>query len=281
MSDGSEKICVLCGESCAGQPRIKDPRGRYYHKHCHEQAMREKRRRHRRQEKSAAEAFASSDPPPPAGGDDEFMSMLLDEAPPVVTGGSTCPSCGQPFAPGAVLCVSCGYNVQSGQAVQTAVATGSPGDGATGNTKWPVVIGVISIILAVVNLGCGGVSALDAVTTGNIGTMISVVITTGFAVWLLISGIGVLRRSQTGFTSLRIWAAVKTILTATCLLFVFGALIVGQSAVQESVPEELAGMAYLVYLALAIIAVWLLFWPVFCLIWTGRSRIREEVSQWS
>lgn len=36
------KVCVICGEDCSGRPRIKDSNGRYYHKSCHEEALRRK-----------------------------------------------------------------------------------------------------------------------------------------------------------------------------------------------------------------------------------------------
>ena len=38
----SLKVCVICGEDCSGRPRIKDSNGRYYHKSCHEEALRRK-----------------------------------------------------------------------------------------------------------------------------------------------------------------------------------------------------------------------------------------------
>jgi hypothetical protein len=30
------KTCVVCGADCDGKPRVKDPKGRYYCKACHE-----------------------------------------------------------------------------------------------------------------------------------------------------------------------------------------------------------------------------------------------------
>lgn len=38
----SLKICVICGEDCSGRPRIKDSKGMYYCKSCHEEALRRK-----------------------------------------------------------------------------------------------------------------------------------------------------------------------------------------------------------------------------------------------
>lgn len=37
-SGGTVKVCVACGEDCSARPRIKDVKGRYYCKPCHEQA---------------------------------------------------------------------------------------------------------------------------------------------------------------------------------------------------------------------------------------------------
>ncbi|MCH7849181.1 MAG: hypothetical protein IIB53_12550 [Planctomycetes bacterium] len=39
----SLKICVICGEDCSGRPRIKDSKGRYCCKSCHEEALPRKR----------------------------------------------------------------------------------------------------------------------------------------------------------------------------------------------------------------------------------------------
>lgn len=37
------KVCVICGEDCSGRPRIKDSKGRYCCKSCHEEALPRKR----------------------------------------------------------------------------------------------------------------------------------------------------------------------------------------------------------------------------------------------
>lgn len=39
----SLKVCVICGEDCSGRPRIKDSKGRYCCKSCHEEALPKKR----------------------------------------------------------------------------------------------------------------------------------------------------------------------------------------------------------------------------------------------
>ena len=43
---------------------------------------------------------------------------------------SRCPSCGQDIKPGTVVCINCGYNLQTGAKIQTAVATDADGSNA-------------------------------------------------------------------------------------------------------------------------------------------------------
>lgn len=50
----SGKVCVLCGEDCSTQPRVKDSHGNYYHKTCHEMAAEKKRQRRVERESRAA-----------------------------------------------------------------------------------------------------------------------------------------------------------------------------------------------------------------------------------
>ena len=78
MMSQPEKVCVICGESCAGQARIKDAKGNYAHRAC-------------------AEAKKTSRPAPePAPAGDVGMDALWDDLPeveePVAMGApSMCP----------------------------------------------------------------------------------------------------------------------------------------------------------------------------------------------
>lgn len=110
MSESIEKACVICGRSCAGQPRIKNERGQYAHKACVAQRQR-----------------AKSAPPPP-GRDDDMLAMDhlladLDDAPqaqaPAIR--TACPGCGQPINAGAVVCLSCGFNTSTGKTLTSKV----------------------------------------------------------------------------------------------------------------------------------------------------------------
>ncbi|TVQ57097.1 MAG: hypothetical protein EA377_01195, partial [Phycisphaerales bacterium] len=37
MTQPAGKICVVCNANCAGRPRVKDPKGRYYCRACYDE----------------------------------------------------------------------------------------------------------------------------------------------------------------------------------------------------------------------------------------------------
>ncbi|MFK7961014.1 MAG: hypothetical protein AB8G96_10860 [Phycisphaerales bacterium] len=127
MSDGiaaerGQKVCVLCGADCAGQPRIKDPRGRYYHKACHEQAARERAMPSSAPvDLYAAAAVTSAAAAPPAFDDGpSFLDDILPSTPShAAAAAGVCPNCGGGFAPSAVVCTSCGFDTRRGTAAHT------------------------------------------------------------------------------------------------------------------------------------------------------------------
>lgn len=116
MPDGSEKVCVLCGQSCAGQARIKNAQGQYAHQAC-----------------AQAQQAKAAKPSAPAKvdlgqDDDDLMGALLDDLPApeaeaASAGGARvgCPGCGSALVPGQVICMTCGFNTQSGKAGKTRV----------------------------------------------------------------------------------------------------------------------------------------------------------------
>lgn len=108
---GVVKECVFCGQSCAGQPRIKDAKGRYAHRACAEQQQQAKQAEPDNQAMYADDGFGDG------------MDDLWDDIEPVEqdVGGavSGCPGCGNRLDPSVLVCVSCGFNVQSGKAMKT------------------------------------------------------------------------------------------------------------------------------------------------------------------
>lgn len=107
------KICVICGADCSLRPRIKDPKGRYYCKQCHDLAG---RRSHQQ---------AATSPPAEPTLDPYVLAGLAEPAEPdataaePATGAPTCPSCERPLQPGAKVCVTCGINVDTGRSIVT------------------------------------------------------------------------------------------------------------------------------------------------------------------
>lgn len=101
-----EKVCVLCGESCAGQPRIKDTNGNYAHRAC---------------------AASQQDSQPAAEQDglgldggmhgllDDLASMEQDAA----GAANACPGCGLRVDLGTVVCMNCGFNMETGKGLKT------------------------------------------------------------------------------------------------------------------------------------------------------------------
>ncbi len=116
MSTG-EKICVICGESCAGQPRIKNDKGQYAHQACVKA----------KQEQAEPEPVGIEDDDlydDALGGgmDDLFDDIGVDDngsAAGFSGSAMACPGCGQRMSDGAAVCMGCGYNIQSGKMIST------------------------------------------------------------------------------------------------------------------------------------------------------------------
>jgi len=129
-----EKPCVICGRSCVDQPRIKDASGRYAHKSCAQA---------RSAKKAGAAAYQDTGPQTQhddahdllaagAGADDDAHDPIMDDLLGDLPGASedapdgACPSCRAQLPEGAVVCVSCGFNTQSGLRVGTSAPTRAP-----------------------------------------------------------------------------------------------------------------------------------------------------------
>lgn len=185
MAESSDKVCVLCGQSCAGQPRIKNERGEYAHRACAEK---------KRAAPTAAKPAALS----MGDGDDDLMGALLDDLPAsapaaMATDGSglrqACPGCGVSLSPGTVVCMSCGFNTRSGKAGKTKVTTAGAGSGA-----------------GLAGLAAGAGSAAGSGMTTLIGSVIgaSIAGALGAAVW---AGISIVTNYEIGYVAIGVGAA--------------------------------------------------------------------------
>jgi hypothetical protein len=101
----SEKVCVHCGQSCAGQARVKDAKGHYAHKACAE--------KHQGSSKSSSGAGAQ------AGSMAAILSDIDDKD--LIGGEHSCQGCGYPMEDEATVCLHCGFNRESGRQYGTKV----------------------------------------------------------------------------------------------------------------------------------------------------------------
>ncbi|HZW09507.1 MAG TPA: zinc ribbon domain-containing protein [Phycisphaerales bacterium] len=112
------KICGICGENCAARPRVKDASGRYFCRSC--------------AEGRAAGARVAAPParepltlPPEIEADpyeiDPGASPVPVEMAGAVEPTRPCPVCMRSMAPGARICVSCGYDGAKGVQTSTLV----------------------------------------------------------------------------------------------------------------------------------------------------------------
>ncbi len=178
-------------------------------------------------------------------------------------------------------------------------------------SSWPMVIGVIAIILGSLATlqGCMGLgwpalaglftSALPEEQAGMMDAtksltplmMISAGLTMAIAIVLLIGGIGLTKRNPRSPKTCKIWAGLKMVLV------VYGSIVgyLVQQAQMEAMqrmleedpnaPAAIVGffgtlMAIIgpVILVFAIVWGWAL--PIFMLIWFSRRKIKAEVAQW-
>jgi hypothetical protein len=148
MPDPSDKVCVFCGESCAGQPRVKDNQGKYAHRACADRNATSSPRNSPASRQQASRAPAEPDAEPFDDGDD-LMSGLLDDVSPAAAGPTArCSGCGGAMAAGAVVCMSCGQDRRTGRTLTTSnpspraaafgAASAQAGGLLAGSLKWIV-----------------------------------------------------------------------------------------------------------------------------------------------
>lgn len=108
----STKVCIICHQDCSNRPRQKDGQGRYVCQDCLNKAKQQGAK-----EKMAAPA-AKAPPRSEAPIDPGLAAALAD-----VDQGAMepCPNCAVLLKPGAVLCTSCGFDIEKGKAVRTRV----------------------------------------------------------------------------------------------------------------------------------------------------------------
>jgi len=94
----TERICAVCKKDCSGSERVKDKKGRYFHKPCYERAKKAVLAKQRRVAATGAQPRRAPTAAPVAA------PAMAD-----------CPNCNMTLPPGAVICTTCGYNRQTGE----------------------------------------------------------------------------------------------------------------------------------------------------------------------
>jgi uncharacterized membrane protein SirB2 len=178
-----------------------------------------------------------------------------------------------------------------------------PGALPSPKTRWPKVLGVISVILGILGV-LGGVwnlvfqEFIGGFTMGQ--TQAEQQALQGmrdFARWnlayglvgavvaaaLLVAGIGLIKRRRMGAQWAKGWAIAKMVLV------IGGAVLAvlmqqGVMAAAQQSPGSPAMMGSIMAAMTVVTVVFALAWgwalPLFVLIWLGRAKIREEVSTW-
>ncbi len=170
------KPCVFCGVECDGQPRVKDPQGRYYCKPCYD--TRDARRAERpapsesgRSQSGRGDGQSGADEDPVI--DLAGLASAASAVPTAAAAALVCPACASSLAPGAVFCVGCGHDLRTGAKASTKVqkapkATGKPGSAPRGASSlsgplvgWTLGLGgSIPLVIAVVTALADGIERI-------------------------------------------------------------------------------------------------------------------------
>lgn len=170
---------------------------------------------------------------------------------------------------------------------------------------WPTVIGIIAIVFGACGI-LGGIlgmlgpainkvmiEVLPADQAGSFEAQTKYqwwlaglsLLATFIALWLLLGGIGVLKKRPAGAGKIKIWAIIKIVF----VIVMVGCQVVIQRHMFDQMQAQQAGQALpsifnftdiIVFLSLGFGLLWGLALPVFMLIWFGRRTIKDEVQTW-
>ena len=170
---------------------------------------------------------------------------------------------------------------------------------------WPTVLGVIAIVLGVLAVLGGLVGMIIIPVLGWLASSIpgdAVAAFRGMIEWrgaLLVlyggyvvlgallawGGMELTRREARGVTLLRWWAWLKILYAVASVPVTAGMQIAQLEGVREAASGDLPlsddVMTIMAIGGAVLGALWYAVLPVFVLVWFGRGRIRQEVSDWS
>lgn len=176
-------------------------------------------------------------------------------------------------------------------------------------SRWPKVIGVISVVLGSLGvLGgiCGtlamvvgqgvmtlaaqqqqGASAVQAMQDQTSFTVLSLLTGLLLALFLLVAGVVLICRRRRGVTLLKVWAVCRIVAVGVGSVIGYFVGVAQMEVMQQTTmgsnqpPPGMAsfitgGMILLFVLGL----LWGWAWPIFVLIWLRRQKIRDDYSTW-
>ena len=116
----SDKICIWCKQDCSTKPRQKDNQGRYLCRECVKPYLDAMKSEPAPRRSGTGDTAAIPITPDSGVATSERPSGdLLDRQ--VAKVSDTCPSCNRPMSHGAVICVHCGYNTETGRQLRSRV----------------------------------------------------------------------------------------------------------------------------------------------------------------
>lgn len=176
-------------------------------------------------------------------------------------------------------------------------------------SKWPTVVGTISIVLGSLGILCYGCNSVSTIFQPMMVNMLppdqqpppqpaaimamSIAQYCGLAllgIWLLVAGIGLCKRSAWAPKAITFWAIARLALTVifTILTFVFLQDMVDginqqieQSAAQQgnAVPFTMTtGIMTIIILVMLVFVSW---WPIFILFWMSRATVQRDTAEWA
>lgn len=181
---------------------------------------------------------------------------------------------------------------------------------AASATTWPMVIGIISIVLGVLatlntiwsvtwsllgpyiadwfGLGTNPqfAASFQSAKDNAVWVVLSGLVSLALAVLITIGGIGLTKRRRAGVAWSRRWAIAKIVyaLLATALgLFMSVGQIedAKQQVVTQGAPAFVSGIISIgMYVGFAAMLLWYALYPTIILVWFGRPSIKSAIAKW-
>lgn len=187
------KVCTVCGVDCSNRPRVKDQQGRYMCQDCFDRVKATKQV----QKAPATPASKPAEPAAPAGAavnlNDNSFLLDLGQKPAASGKARACPECGRAITEGTVICIGCGFNLQTGKRLSVKVerakqvkvkSTGGGGGfdlaAAGGGT-------VFMLVLALYGAALGG--AVAAPDLAGACVMLCGLLSLAIGIWTLIEAL--------------------------------------------------------------------------------------------